>query len=61
MLFPFIDRESIFRVSLMEINDETSIKSLRGRYPNSYIHLVRAKVPKNISIVPIPKRINKDK
>ncbi|AHH09421.1 Hypothetical protein BPA_0103600 [Borrelia parkeri SLO] len=58
VLFPFIDRESIFRVSLMEINDETSIKSLRGRYPNSYIHLVRAKVPKNISIVPIPKRIN---
>ncbi|AHH08489.1 hypothetical protein baBA2_000503 [Borrelia anserina] len=58
VLFPFIDRESVFRVSLMEVNSETSIKSLRGRYSNSYIHLVRAKVPKNISIVPIPKRIN---
>ncbi|BCR21934.1 hypothetical protein [Borrelia sp. HM] len=58
VLFPFIDQESIFRIALMEVNNETSIKSLKSRYPNSYIHLVRVKVPSNISIVPIPKRNN---
>ncbi|AGT27469.1 hypothetical protein [Borrelia miyamotoi] len=58
VLFPFIDKESIFRVSLMEVNDETSIKSLGDRYPNSYVHLVRVKVPNNISIVPIPEKVN---
>ncbi|ACH94747.1 hypothetical protein ACE4V3_01725 [Borrelia recurrentis] len=57
VLFPFIDQNSIFRVSLMEINDETSIKSLKDRYPNSYIHLVKVKVPKHISVVSIPRRI----
>ncbi|WP_024653523.1 hypothetical protein [Borrelia persica] len=57
VLFPFIDKNSIFRVSVMEINDETSIKSLLNRYPNSYIHLVKVKVPKNISVVSIPRRI----
>ncbi len=57
VLFPFIDQNSIFRVSLMEINDETSIKSLKDRYPNSYVHLVKVKVPKHISVVSIPRRI----
>ena len=58
VLFPFIDKEAIFRTSVMEVNNETSIKSLKDRYPNSYIHLVRVKALKSVSIVPIPKRIN---
>ncbi|UER67676.1 hypothetical protein LKV13_02585 [Borrelia sp. BU AG58] len=58
VLFPFIDKESIFRISVMEVNDETSIKSLRKRYPNSYIHLVRVKAVKGVSIVPIPEGIS---
>ncbi|WP_445436012.1 hypothetical protein [Candidatus Borreliella tachyglossi] len=58
VLFPFIDREAIFRISVMEVNNETSIKSLKDRYPNAYVHLVRVKVPKSISIVPILKEMN---
>ncbi|UGQ17302.1 hypothetical protein [Borrelia sp. RT1S] len=58
VLFPFIDKESIFRTSVMEVNSETSIKSLRKRYPNSYIHLVRAKSIKGVTVVPILNRIN---
>ncbi|QMU99280.1 hypothetical protein F0310_02515 [Borrelia sp. A-FGy1] len=58
VLFPFIDKDTIFRTSVMEVNNETSIKSLRDRYPNSYIHLVRVKALENVTVVPIPRRIN---
>ncbi|AIJ29864.1 hypothetical protein [Borreliella valaisiana] len=55
---PFLDENRVFRVSVNEVNAETSIKSLQKRYPKSYIHLVRVKVPENLSIVPIPIKAN---
>ncbi|MBB6212629.1 hypothetical protein QIA17_03080 [Borreliella californiensis] len=58
LFLPFLDENRIFRVSVNEVNSETSIKSLQKRYPKSYIHLVRVKVPENLSIVPIPIKAN---
>ncbi|MGF7101098.1 hypothetical protein [Borreliella kurtenbachii] len=58
LFLPFLDENRIFRVSVNEVNAETSIKSLQKRYPKSYIHLVRVKVPENLSIVPIPIKAN---
>ncbi|WNY66857.1 hypothetical protein [Borreliella lusitaniae] len=58
LFLPFLDENKIFRVSVNEVNAETSIKSLQKRYPNSYVHLVRVKVPENLPIVPIPIKAN---
>ncbi|WKC78060.1 hypothetical protein QIA31_03065 [Borreliella turdi] len=58
LFLPFLDENRIFRVSVNEVNAETSIKSLQKRYPNSYIHLVRVKIPRNLPIVPIPIKAN---
>ncbi|WKC75311.1 hypothetical protein QIA36_03100 [Borreliella yangtzensis] len=58
LFLPFLDENRIFRVSVNEVNAETSIKSLQKRYPKSYIHLVRVKAPENLSIVPIPIKAN---
>ncbi|QFI14624.1 hypothetical protein QIA37_03110 [Borrelia sp. CA_690] len=58
LFLPFLDENRIFRVSVNEVNAETSIKSLQKRYPKSYIHLVRVKIPENLPIVPIPIKAN---
>ncbi|TVR90744.1 MAG: hypothetical protein EA428_07495 [Spirochaetaceae bacterium] len=43
VLFPYIDRNGIFRVVVMERNVESSLVSLRRRYENEFIHLVRVR------------------
>jgi hypothetical protein len=40
-LFPYVDGRGIFREVVMERNVETSLESVRTRYPGSFVHLVR--------------------
>lgn len=40
VLYPYFDDEGRFRISVMERNLETSIASLKQRYPQQFIHLV---------------------
>jgi hypothetical protein len=39
-LFPYFDEEGSFRIAVLERNVETSVSSLRRRYPDEFIHLV---------------------
>jgi hypothetical protein len=41
VFFPFIDGKSVFRVVVMERNQETSVSSLQKRFPKDDVHLVR--------------------
>lgn len=43
VLFPYFDRNGIFRVIVMERNVESSLVSLRRRYDSEFIHLVRVR------------------
>lgn len=56
VLFPWIDEEGSFRVSIMEINDEVSLFNLKVRYPNSYIHLSAVPASFLFKLKPIPIR-----
>ncbi len=41
LFFPYFDSEGKFRVRVMERERETSVESVKRRYPQDYIHLVK--------------------
>ncbi len=41
VLFPYFDVLGNFRVAVLERNQETTLSSLRSRYGNDFVHLVR--------------------
>ncbi len=50
VFFPYFSADGRFRVAVFERNEESSLESLQGRYPDSFVHLVR--LPRGSSFVP---------
>jgi hypothetical protein len=44
VFFPYVDAKGVFRIVVMERNLETSVASLKDRYPKDSVHLVRISV-----------------
>ncbi len=47
VLFPYFTQTGEFRVALLERNVESTLESLNRRYPDDFIHLVRARASSN--------------
>jgi hypothetical protein len=52
VLFPQFDRDGQFRVAVLERNLETGLDALRGRHPDSNIHLVAVDLPPRFVFAP---------
>jgi len=51
--FPYLDEQGAFQIAVFERNTESSMASVKRRYPNEYFHLVKMVASEEFEIKPV--------